>query len=36
VTTPDRLLAYYTVLYEALLESIFPACTEQRRKDTGN
>lgn len=36
VTTPDRLLVYYTVLYEELLDSIFKACTEQRRKETGN
>lgn len=35
VTTPDRLLAYYTTLYEELLSSIFPACTRQRQKETG-
>ena len=36
VTTPDRLLAYYSVLYEALFETIFKGCSQQRLKDTGN
>jgi hypothetical protein len=36
VTTPDRLLAYYNVLYEALFSTIFEACSQQRLKDTGN
>lgn len=35
ITTPDRFLAYYNVLYESLFSSIFEACSRQRLKDTG-
>lgn len=36
ITTPDRLLNYYAMLYECLLSKIFDACTEQRKRETGN
>lgn len=36
ITTPDRLLNYYAMLYEALLGKIFDGCTEQRKRETGN
>ena len=34
-TTEDRLLKYYACSYETLLTTIFDACTEMRRKNTG-
>lgn len=34
-TTEERLLKYYALSYETLLTKIFDACTEFRRKSTG-
>jgi len=35
MTKEDRLLSYYAMSYETLLTKIFDACTEQKKKETG-
>lgn len=35
-TTAERLLNYYGMLYETLLSKIFEACTEQKKRETGD
>lgn len=36
ITTDSRLLNYYAMSYESLLGNIFDACTEQKRRETGD
>ena len=36
MTTDVRLLSYYAMSYETLLTTIFDACTEQKKRETGD